>query len=56
MKPEGDPARLAAMEYPTFMGLPAGDVEAVTAGRIAVGGAAEATPYDPAEASHSAGS
>lgn len=40
--------------YPTFMGLPAGRLEDVEAGKVAVFGAAEATPYDPAEASHSA--
>ena len=40
--------------YPTFMGLPIGRLEDVAAGKVAVFGAAEATPYDPAEASHSA--
>jgi agmatinase len=42
-------------EYPTFMGLPPGDLDELSPGCIAVFGAAEATPYDPAEASHSAG-
>lgn len=40
--------------YPTFVGLPAGTLADLKPGRIAVFGAAEATPYDPAEASHSA--
>lgn len=40
--------------YPTLMGLPVGRLEDVEAGKVAVFGAAEATPYDPAEASHSA--
>ena len=39
---------------PTFMGLPAGGLDDLEPGRVAVFGAAEATPYDPAEASHSA--
>lgn len=55
MKPGGAPARLGAMEYPTLMGLPPGGLDDVTPGRIAVFGASEATPYDPGEASHSAG-
>ena len=43
-----------AFEYPTFMGLPIGMIDDLQPGQICVLGAAEATPYDPAEASHSA--
>ena len=39
---------------PTFMGLPTGTLADLQPGRVAVFGAAEATPYDAAEASHSA--
>lgn len=42
-------------ERPTFMGLPARGVDAIGGAAVAVLGASEATPYDPAEASHSAG-
>ncbi len=41
-------------EYPTFMGLPIGMIDDLQPGQVCVLGAAEATPYDPAEASHSA--
>ena len=43
-----------AFEYPTLAGLPVGTLDNVRAGQVAVFGASEATPYDPAEASHSA--
>ena len=39
---------------PTFAGLPAGTLADLKPGQVAVFGASEATPYDPAEASHSA--
>lgn len=41
-------------EYPTLLGLPTGTIDDLAPGRVAVFGASEATPYDPAEASHSA--
>jgi agmatinase len=41
-------------EYPTLLGLPVGTVDDLTPGQVAVFGASEATPYDAAEASHSA--
>lgn len=41
-------------EYPTLCGLPVGTLDDVHAGQVVVFGASEATPYDPAEASHSA--
>lgn len=41
--------------YPTLMGLPVGMLDDLVAGQVCVLGAAEATPYDPAEPSHSAG-
>lgn len=47
-------ARRIPFTYPTFMGLPVGMLSDLKTGDIAVLGAAEATPYDPAEASHSA--
>ncbi len=45
---------MTSFTYPTLMGLPAGTLADLEPGRVAVFGAAEATPYDPAEASHSA--
>lgn len=41
-------------EYPTLVGLPTGTLAELTPGQVAVFGASEATPYDPAVASHSA--
>ena len=41
--------------YPTLMGLPVGQLSDLRPGQVCVLGASEATPYDPAEASHSAG-
>ena len=41
-------------EYPTLAGLPVGTLDDLRTGQVAVFGASEATPYDPAEASHSA--
>ena len=41
-------------EYPTLLGLPTGTIDDVKAGQVVVLGASEATPYDAAEASHSA--
>lgn len=43
-----------AFEYPTLAGLPTGRLSDLEPGRVAVFGAAEATPYDAAVASHSA--
>jgi len=40
--------------FPTFMGLPHAMADAIAGAPMAVFGASEATPYDPAEASHSA--
>lgn len=40
--------------YPTFLRLPTGRIEDIAPGKVAVFGAAEATPYDPARVSHSA--
>jgi agmatinase len=42
------------MTRPTFAKLPAADLSSLKDTRIVVFGASEATPYDPAEASHSA--
>jgi agmatinase len=50
-------ARMAdrpAFEYPTLAGVPTGTLDLVRPGQVAVFGASEATPYDAAEASHSA--
>ena len=44
-----------SFDYPTFMGLAAGVIDDLRPGQVCVLGAAEATPYDAAEASHSAG-
>lgn len=41
-------------EYPTLLGLPTGTPDDLRPGHVAVIGASEATPYDAAEASHSA--
>lgn len=41
--------------YPTLIGLPVGILGDLKPGQVCVMGAAEATPYDAAEASHSAG-
>ena len=41
-------------EYPTLLGLPIGTLGDLRPGQVAVFGASEATPYDEAEASHSA--
>ncbi len=43
-----------SFEYPTFTGLPIGIIDDLQPGQVCVLGAAEATPYDPAKASHSA--
>jgi agmatinase len=43
-----------AFDYPTLCGLPTGTLATLTSGQVAVFGASEATPYDPAVASHSA--
>ncbi|WP_174280001.1 arginase family protein [Sphingomonas bacterium] len=48
-------ARRIPLTYPTLMGLPVGVLSDLRPGQVCVLGAAEATPYDPAEASHSAG-
>lgn len=40
--------------FPTFLGLPHAAADAIGEAPVAVFGASEATPYDPAEASHSA--
>jgi agmatinase len=42
------------MQFPTFMGLPHAGLDAIGGAPVVVLGAVEATPYDPAEASHSA--
>ena len=47
-------AQRIPFEYPTLAGLPVGTIDDLTPGLVAVFGASEATPYDPAEASHSA--
>ncbi len=41
-------------DYPTLLGLPIGRLDDLQPGQVAVFGASEATPYDEAEASHSA--
>ncbi|WP_174291859.1 arginase family protein [Sphingomonas bacterium] len=47
-------AKRIPFEYPTLAGLPIGMIDDLRPGQVAVFGAAEATPYDAAEASHSA--
>jgi agmatinase len=42
------------MQFPTFLGLPQVGLDAISDAPVVVLGAAEATPYDAAEASHSA--
>ena len=48
-------AERTSFTYPTLMGLPVGMLDDLRPGQVCVLGAAEATPYDPAEPSHSAG-